>query len=252
MARKKKAAPEGPNNGYLISFGDTMTALLAFFIVLNSLAEEQTGANLHAGTGSFVQAISGFGMPGMFNQERSAQTFQKKETGPQYVAPDENNQEHEFDPRAHGPDDSSDSIRIVDREQELFERFLVELQRLNNVEILPEIHGEIGFDSFEKLNDESPLLGPELQAILKNVAPRLLSPNYEIEIVVWATTPKESAMRRAVEQSMVLRQEAAAFLKLGGSQLYRLNASAQAWIHSDAKRPTVSVVVRKLSAAALR
>ena len=229
-----------------------MTALLAFFIVLNSLAEEQTGANLHAGTGSFVQAIDGFGMPGMFNQERSSQTFQKKETGPQYVAPQETDEEHEFDPRAHGPDDSSDSMRIIDREQELFERFLVELQRLNNVEILPEIHGEIGFDSFEKLAEEPPLMGAELEAILKNVATRLLSPNYEIEITVWATTPKPTALRRAAVQAMTIRREAAGFLKLTGSQLYRLNASAQPWMHSEAKRPTVSVVVRKLSAAALR
>ena len=51
MARKKKL-PEPPSKAYLISFGDTMTALLAFFIVLNSLAQEQTGAKLHAGTGS--------------------------------------------------------------------------------------------------------------------------------------------------------------------------------------------------------
>ena len=37
MARCKENCPSGPNNAYLISFGDTMTALLAFFIVLNSL-----------------------------------------------------------------------------------------------------------------------------------------------------------------------------------------------------------------------
>ena len=55
MAKKQKRVPSGPSNAYLVSFGDTMTALLAFFIVLNSLATEQTGANLYSGTGSFVQ-----------------------------------------------------------------------------------------------------------------------------------------------------------------------------------------------------
>ena len=38
MVKRKKIAPTGASNAYLISFGDTMTALLAFFIVLNSLA----------------------------------------------------------------------------------------------------------------------------------------------------------------------------------------------------------------------
>ena len=52
MARKQKAPGAGPNMAYLMSFGDTMTTLLAFFIVLNSLAKEQTGAKLYAGTGS--------------------------------------------------------------------------------------------------------------------------------------------------------------------------------------------------------
>ena len=50
---KCKNCPSGPNNSYLISYGDTMTALLAFFIILVTLAEEQTGANLHAGDGIF-------------------------------------------------------------------------------------------------------------------------------------------------------------------------------------------------------
>ncbi|MCP4857370.1 MAG: hypothetical protein GY903_23045, partial [Fuerstiella sp.] len=58
MARcENNCEPPGPNQSYLISFGDTMTALLAFFIILNTLAEEQTGANLHAGTGSFMESV---------------------------------------------------------------------------------------------------------------------------------------------------------------------------------------------------
>jgi hypothetical protein len=65
-----KNCPSGPNNSYLISFGDTMTALLAFFIILNTLAEEQTGANLHAGTGSFMDTVDKFGLAGK-GQQRS-------------------------------------------------------------------------------------------------------------------------------------------------------------------------------------
>ena len=50
MARKKEP-DKGPSQAYLISFGDTMTTLLAFFIVLCSMAEDQTGANLYSGNG---------------------------------------------------------------------------------------------------------------------------------------------------------------------------------------------------------
>ncbi|MEZ6064742.1 MAG: flagellar motor protein MotB [Planctomycetaceae bacterium] len=74
MPREKKRPSSGASNAYLISFGDTMTALLAFFIVLNSLAEEQTGAKLHRGTGSFVQALNNMGMPGFFTGEVSPQS----------------------------------------------------------------------------------------------------------------------------------------------------------------------------------
>ena len=43
-----------------------MTALLAFFIALNSLAHEQTGAHLYAGTGAFIRAFSSEGHVGPF------------------------------------------------------------------------------------------------------------------------------------------------------------------------------------------
>jgi flagellar motor protein MotB len=55
--RRKKPDDGGPSKAYMLSFGNMMTAQLAFFIVLNSLAQDQTGANLHAGTGSFVRSL---------------------------------------------------------------------------------------------------------------------------------------------------------------------------------------------------
>ncbi|MCA9059275.1 MAG: hypothetical protein KDA85_12285, partial [Planctomycetaceae bacterium] len=40
MGKRCTCPSFGPSQAYLLSFGDTMTALLAFFIVLNSLAKE--------------------------------------------------------------------------------------------------------------------------------------------------------------------------------------------------------------------
>ena len=89
MPRQKKCPPKGASKAYLVSFGGTMTALLAFFIVLNSLSEDQSGGDLNTGTGSFVQALDGFGLPSHFQGNRSAQAFQGDERSPQYLIPGE-------------------------------------------------------------------------------------------------------------------------------------------------------------------
>jgi hypothetical protein len=98
MARKQKAPGAGPNMAYLMSFGDTMTTLLAFFIVLNSLAKEQTGAKLYAGTGSFVSAVSSFGMPGSAPGDNSRHVIKIEEPVPTYVVPDPEGGEPEMGP----------------------------------------------------------------------------------------------------------------------------------------------------------
>ena len=80
MKRIKDQVVSGINKSYLVSFGDTMTALLAFFIVLNSLAEDQTGANLHSGTGSFAVAISGYGVTNRQSSKRTSFVVQGQAT----------------------------------------------------------------------------------------------------------------------------------------------------------------------------
>ena len=86
MARKPKPPDKPPSKAYLVSFGDTMTTLLAFFIVLNSLADEQTGANLHAGTGSFIQALESGGLGGG-TMAKSRRAFQQGEAAPKFIPP---------------------------------------------------------------------------------------------------------------------------------------------------------------------
>ena len=87
MAKKPKAPDSGPSNAYLLSFGDTMTALLAFFIVLNSLAEEQSGANLYAGSGSFVQTTASFRAPGSATGDTQKTAVPLKAPSPLYMVP---------------------------------------------------------------------------------------------------------------------------------------------------------------------
>jgi len=247
VARKEKAPPSGPNNGYLISFGDTMTALLAFFIVLNSLAKEQTGAKLYAGTGSFIRAMESMGMPGLFSKNVSAQIVQMDSTAPHYVVADPNQGEPELNPT--GPDDERDFSRIVDREEEQFHRFLLELRRFNELQPLPEMRGEIAFDILGSLPSDGPMMPSELREALNGIGPYLRRQNYEVEITVWATTPSQTAWTRAVEQSQTLRQETQRYLGLNDDQMGQIRGVGRTWISSDIKRPAVSLTVRCVDAA---
>ncbi|MBX3436555.1 MAG: hypothetical protein KF861_03625 [Planctomycetaceae bacterium] len=242
MAGKCKCPLPGPNMGYLVSFGDTMTALLAFFIVLNSLAEEQTGANLHAGTGSFVNALNSFGVPGIFPSKLSSQIFQMDQPGPVYVVGEDS---EESTMQSTGPDNTEDRQRIVDWEQEDFERFLIEIDRWNELTPQPTVDGEVSFDLFAFLGQSGRIAPDDFFTAARQLAPLMRSNEYELEIVVWATTPTATAWKRALEQAAAIRQEAVDYLMLG-DRASRVTASAKPWGSSTDKRPTVSIVARRL------
>ena len=240
MARKKKA-PSGPNNGYLVSFGDTMTALLAFFIVLNSLASEQTGANLCSGTGSFVQVTDSHGLPGIFPSGLSKNSLQMKAASPIYPVHNE-----ETDEKGQGPDDEADTIWVRDRNVDEYDRFLTELERYHACRPESAVKAEVALDRMRSLPYEGPLLDAALRRQVLDLLPALASGNYELEIVVWATTPTGTAWKRAVEQASQVRTEIIQMLRLPEERQAIVTASAHTWISSTLKRPSLSLVVRQL------
>lgn len=242
MPRKKRCPPSGPNQGYLVSFGDTMTALLAFFIVLNSLAEEQTGANLHSGTGSFVKALKSFGVPGIFSSQLSAQAFQLEAPAPLYIVPAD--EDEDVTNKSTGDEHTIDRQRIIDREHEDFQRFLNEVDRWHEISMEPSVDGEVAFDLFAKLETETGRAPPELLSAARQVAPVLRRDGYEAEIIVWATTPSMTAWPRAIKQADKLKQEVAEYLQLKAPD-EKLKSSGRSWGSKTAKRPSVSLVVRR-------
>jgi flagellar motor protein MotB len=244
MARKKNNVDAPPSKAYLVSFGDTMTTLLAFFIVLCSLAEEQSGANLHAGTGSFVAAIDSFGMPGTFSGESSANAIPRNETSPLYIAEDPDGKESEKDPS--GPDDTDDGMRVIDREADQLQRFLNEIERLATVEPQPTTKGAVVFDFFENLNPEPPLLPEGFTKVYRQFVPVLQSDSFRVEIVVWATTPSRLAWQRAAENAGEIVVQVANDTGLDAEQRGRVRSFGRPWPFSDDKRPTFSVIVRKV------
>ena len=154
MARPEKPEEPGPSKAYLVSFGGTMTTLLAFFIVLCTLAEDQTGMNMYRGTGSFVQAIEGFGVSGAFSRNDSDRTFQLQANSPLYLAADP--EESDPEPSATGPDAEDNGLRSIDREQDEFKRFLNEMERSSEITAEPSTEGEVTFDFFARLKHQRP------------------------------------------------------------------------------------------------
>lgn len=244
MARKKSQPSFGPNQAYIVSFGDMMTALLAFFIVLCSLAEEQTGANLHAGTGSFVRALDGFGLPGAFSKDTSSRAVSLSHAGPLYVVSEPG---QEPDKESKGPDETDNGLRVIDREQEEMQRFVNEMNRLAQVKKLPTNQGEVSFDFFNALSTSEPLLPKSFDSVMVQLVPLLNNPAYRIDLVVWATTPSRSAWTRAARQAARITREIEAKAGHSTGQQTGLRGVGKPWLYSDVKRPVFSIVVRRVS-----
>jgi flagellar motor protein MotB len=236
----------GPNQAYLLSFGDCMTALLAFFIVLNSMAAEQTGANLHAGTGSFNRALNSHGLPGLFPNDRSKRAVQLNDVAPTYMVDD---LESDDFGGGSGPDETDDNGRIFDRAEEQFSRFLEQSRRMALLKREVGIRAEVSFDVMTPIASDDNLLSDELQKTLTQLRTISRKPDRVIEITVWATTPSQSAWTRAATQAEQIRQEAIRYLNIETSQRNRITANGRTWISSTLKRPSVTITLRQLEAA---
>ncbi len=71
---------EDPKPGipaWLVSFGDMMTLILTFFILLVALAPTQDAIKVAKGIGSFEVALRGHGMPGMLTGDEERAIFDK-------------------------------------------------------------------------------------------------------------------------------------------------------------------------------
>ena len=246
MARKKKPS-SGPSNAYLLSFGDTMTTLLAFFIVLNSLAEDQTGANLHSGTGSFAQAMTAIGGGGSVPGNRGKTVVRQNAPMPDYVVPDPDGERSETG--AAGPDDNPNELRVIDRDDDDFQRMMDEMSRLAEIDKKTSVTGEAVFDYFNRLNREAPLLSQEYRDAMTNVIPLLHQSQYEVMLIVWATTPGRKAWTRATEQASAITEELASMARLSEQQRGQLRGVAKPWFDKKAKRPVLSVIARRVTTA---
>lgn len=221
-----------------------MTALLAFFIVLNSLAKEQTGANLYTGTGSFVTSLRSAGLPGKHGGKSSEQPFQKEEAGPLYIV---NDGEAKEDAKpGTGPDKEKNALRVIDRERDQLRRFLIEIGEFSKVNALPKSNGKVVFDFFEKIEKTSPLVSENATEVFRQAMTRATSANYRIDVIVWANNPGITAWKKATVLAKDVKEDLVDRLGVPSRLKAVVTATGKPWFFSDEKRPRFSISVQKL------
>ncbi|MCB9881116.1 MAG: hypothetical protein H6834_04940 [Planctomycetes bacterium] len=73
LSQTPEAQHASATPSWLVSFGDMMTCILTFFILLCTLAREREPGNVAAGIGSFIQRLDALGLPGLMPNPRQAE-----------------------------------------------------------------------------------------------------------------------------------------------------------------------------------
>jgi len=68
---------KAPIPAWFVSFGDMMTLILTFFILLVSMASEQNPASMARGLGSFEVALHSHGLPGLLSGDERLAIFNR-------------------------------------------------------------------------------------------------------------------------------------------------------------------------------
>jgi Membrane MotB of proton-channel complex MotA/MotB len=248
MARSRKTADAAINTeGWMMSYADMATILLAMFIVLSTLGKDQTGASLQKGLESYRESRQTFGFPGMF--DTTGRAINLSASGPRY------NLHHEDDPSrqgntaigvaSNGPDDEKREGVSIDQEKEQFQHFVKELERQFDVKRMPYVTGQATVDLFDPLNKHAPLLTAKHKEALSPVIGLLKRDEYRLMVVAWATMSKDSALLRAAEQAQSIAKEIIDSGHLDEAASRRLMAVAKTWPYADYQRPVFSLVVAK-------
>lgn len=224
--RRPHAANPINTSGWMMSYADMVTILLAMLIVLSTLSRDQTGVTLYNGAASFTKALGSFGLPGF--SAASLRPLATNYSTPHYL----------FKAREQARDEAGD---------EQLQHLLQELNRQFAVECLRPQAGQVVIDLYEPLHRDAPYLAPHHLEALDRIRPLLDRPNYQLHLVVWTPTPRPSAWSRAAAQARRAADEFAAAAQLPPTAAARLIPLAQPWRYRDIRRPILSLVIVKMA-----
>jgi len=241
LHHRKRAAGRGINsNGWMISYADMVTILLAMFIVLSTLSKDQTGLSLYYGTGSYRKAVKQFGLPGVSNNSRK--TVPLDQPGPRYNVDNPNGSA-----KSNGNTD-----RVIDGEEEVFQQFLQETKKDLKVKNEGKEAGRSSVDFHSRLNSTHPMLSTKQHDMIIPLVLMARQKGYRVEIVVWCPTPADTACLRAIKTASQLRDELMSDLAPADVAADRIVAVAQPWRFKDVRRPVFSVVISRMVAVKKR
>lgn len=227
--KKKGALSKVNTEGWMMSYADMATILLAMFIVLTVLGQDQTGVSLHKGLESYRESRDSFGLSGMFESSPRSVQFDAPTT--------------RFPSGADG--ESGSAGRSLDAELERLQHFVHEMDRQFPIDKLPPARAQATVDLFDPIHKESPYLASKHREVLGQVLPLLKRGDYRVTLVVWATMPSDSAWLRAAEQANHVADEAADTAQLEAKDRARFTALGQPWRYPDYQRPVLSISVTK-------
>jgi len=141
---QEETTPGAP--AYMVSFGDMMTLILTFFILLVSLSKTQDAGLLAQGVGSFIVAIESHGLPGIMPESERKEVFEHLRR--RFNLPPEDD-----------PDRRADPLDAAD----------LELIRSRAVEALKP-HDETGFPRVALFEADSAALTDEAREYLERLA----------------------------------------------------------------------------------
>jgi hypothetical protein len=253
IPRQKKGGHGGEPDSlaWMMSYADMATILLAMFIVLSTFAKDQTGISLYYGTGSFRAAVTSFGVPGLM--ANSAQTVGLQAPGTQHTMGEPDPAEPEGDTSTARQKKENDSgkngadapARIIDGEEENFQRFVGEMDRHFRTAKLPRTAGQTALDFYDRLNSSPPYLTAAQREQVAPLLPLLRRNGYRLQVVIWAGIPRDTATTRAAEEAVSVVEELTAEAGLDAAARRRLIAVGQSWPYRDVARPVMSVIVTR-------
>ena len=238
--KKKKGSSEPGLPSWIVSYGDLVTTLLCFFIILSALAEDQTGVKLCIGLNSFRNRPLLADISGMHNRTRK--TVPLKAPGPSVIPKSQDGNKN----GSGGGDPDEPEARNLDAELEQFQWYLKEMERNFDLGKLPKVEGQTIVDVHEPLQKDPIRPGVNGQKTLLQMINVLARGDYRVTVIVWATMPSASAWKRATTQSQAITSQAANLLRLSGEARDQLHTQGRIWQHSERRRPVFSVVVAKL------
>ncbi len=229
MSKRRKPAQSAVNTeGWLMSYADMTTILLSLFIVLTTLGKDQTGVNFEKGIESFRESRRDLGLPGMFSSSAALnQNEHLKITYP--VEPEK--------------DGDAAKGRSIDAEEERFQSFLGELQRLFETRKMPAAEGEATVDLFAPLNERAPLLKSAHWDVLRPILHTLDRRDFRVTVIVWTPTPGARPWGQTAQRANGVLGELVP--AVAAEARGRLVVRAQPWPYRDFQRPALSVAVTK-------